>query len=235
MVAAICRFRQFYQNRTIYSLVACQQAPKDDPRVQAPDIQAWVRRIFTGRPASLSEATRALNRWLIEFSKPSTFRTESQIMIREDYMSSVSLDVQYADLGEFLSVCADIAFKTGQYSALNKADNAHAHRRKERFVTRLLTLATRVPHMAVAQASQEINRFLGAIPAAKAHKAPFLRNRLNVAFQKMTLPLGVPNQHQQVSIWKGFTDHQQQLALERRRVQDEAEAASTTTQTESTN
>lgn len=237
MVQAIYEFRKHYENRTIFSLLACQQAPKEDPVVTAPDIQTWVQRIFTRKPATLLEATRALNRWLIESrSNPNKYRAASQSMIMEDYMSSVPIDPQYASLGVFLSVCADIAFQTGQLSPQNKADNAHAHARKERFLSRFMTQATRTPSAAVAQVAQEINRFLGAIPAYKANQKHYLRDRFNQALQDTAMFAGSPTQHQQVSLWKGFTQHQHQLVLERIERRDQARTKTeATTPSESTN
>lgn len=226
----LLRYQATY-GTSFYNLIGCQQAPRDKVTTTSREVSGWVQRIIRGRPATLLEATRALTRLLIEKKgKPNKFRRNCQTKIMEDYMSSAIIDAEYAALGVFMSHCVDIAFKTGMYSHQNNSNNDHAWARKTRFESKYLTLATRTPTQAVAQASQEIQKFLGAVPGKWKHKVSFLRTQFTEAVRNVPVVLGAPTAHQQVSLWKGFADHHKLLEQERvLRLQKATAAAEATT------
>ena len=200
----------------IYSLLAAQQVPNVEVRVLPQEVRAWVFRILTGKPASLTEAGRALSRYLIELhGDPNLFRRKCQTKILEDYMAAEQINPQFAQVGTFISQCADIAFQTGQCSFQNTATNQYAYGRKERFVARFLNNATRFPVSTVAEVAQEMDRLINAVPSKYAGRKGYLRTAFTKALDAVLVPSEIPTPHQKICVWKGYTSHQAQMAAER--------------------
>jgi len=244
-VSSYCRFHKHYKYYTkrisIPSLIACQ-FPIKSKRQAVPRREAlrWMQRLVRGGSATLEEATRALGRYLIELrTGDDDYRKICQFRIMEDYyMAATSQgNPDFLALGEFVSACADIVFRSGQKSCLNKGGkrspgdddlpgeddassggkkrkNGYAYERKDAFVAQFLPAMTVCPVRALDALSTKVNIYISAIPAIHAGTRGCLRAEFSTLLAAVPLP-AQPNPHERILVWKGFAADQERRKQER--------------------
>jgi len=230
LLRSLRQFREHYGKLKIPTLVECLSAPKSkrQPLTKA-EARRWIRRVFKGDSATLSEAMRALTRYLIELKSGAndSLRSVAQIKIMEDYMESHPVDSPaFYAVGVCVSKFADLAYRTGALSHQNGKDNAFAKNRKGQFTQRFIPLAVASPVQALNQMADKVTMYIRAIPGQYRNKAAGIsmqRDRiLHAALTDIAAISGGRTPHDKLAVWKGYADDQmEQVQAYQERLQND--------------